>query len=646
MQFKYPEILYFLFLLIIPVIIHLFQLQRFEKVAFTNVKLLKELKQQTRKSSRLKKMLLLLTRLLLLASLIIAFAQPYLVKKDSIIIRKSFIYLDNSFSMQARGENGELLQRVKNDLVKQLGNKFNEITLITNNHIYKNIQDKNEILNIDYDPLKKDLKTILLQIDNLKSGKINKPANVILISDFQNNTSNFKDLNLDSLSNYYFVQTLPVKKENIAIDSIWINDKDHENLIVKTLVKSYGLSAENLSVSLFIGENLYGKSTISLKEDQSKTIEFSIPDADEFYGKITLDDHRLSFDNTLFFNTVKREKIPVLAIGENNNFLSKLYADDEFQFASSNLESLDFGLLQKQKLIIVNELEFFSNVLIQSLKNYQGNLVIIPSVNSDLQSYNKLLTALQVGKIDPIIDSKKYINKINFGHPFFKDVFEKKTDNYQYPMVSKYFPNRFFSKSSLLKFNNENDFLSEIDTKDHKIFWFSAPLNIENTNFINSPLVVPVFYNFSLQNFDQKKLYYTIGDKNEIQIKSTNNTEEVFHLKNKDIDFIPLQKKTLDFVIIQTEEKPLNAGIYSVMQNAKKFRNISFNFSRNESDLSYYQVDKIIKGKENVYYLYRVNDVIEQIKDQNKNKNLWQLFIIFALMFLGFEILIQKFFKY
>ncbi|MCJ7759389.1 MAG: BatA domain-containing protein, partial [Gillisia sp.] len=55
MQFNQPEVLYALFLLIIPVIIHLFQLRKFERENFTNVKFLKKLSQQTRKSSRLKK---------------------------------------------------------------------------------------------------------------------------------------------------------------------------------------------------------------------------------------------------------------------------------------------------------------------------------------------------------------------------------------------------------------------------------------------------------------------------------------------------------------------------------------------------------------------------------------------------------------
>ncbi|HSJ12255.1 MAG TPA: BatA domain-containing protein, partial [Gillisia sp.] len=66
MQFIHPEVLFALFLLIIPVIVHLFQLRKFRKESFTNVKFLKKLSRQTRKSSQLKKWLVLATRLLLL----------------------------------------------------------------------------------------------------------------------------------------------------------------------------------------------------------------------------------------------------------------------------------------------------------------------------------------------------------------------------------------------------------------------------------------------------------------------------------------------------------------------------------------------------------------------------------------------------
>ena len=92
MQFKNPEILYFLALLIIPVLIHLFQLQKFVKVPFTNVAFLQKIQQQTRKSSRIKKWLILASRLLLLTAVIFAFSQPYFSNKDRLKKQHTFIY--------------------------------------------------------------------------------------------------------------------------------------------------------------------------------------------------------------------------------------------------------------------------------------------------------------------------------------------------------------------------------------------------------------------------------------------------------------------------------------------------------------------------------------------------------------------------
>src|SRR3970040_3115445 len=120
MYFKNSEILYFLSLLIVPILVHLFQLRRFKKEYFTNVRFLKELSIQTRKSSKIKKWLLLSTRLLLLTCIIIAFAQPFFKAKDSKnSSNEMYIVLDNSFSMQAQGKKGELLKRAIQELLEE-----------------------------------------------------------------------------------------------------------------------------------------------------------------------------------------------------------------------------------------------------------------------------------------------------------------------------------------------------------------------------------------------------------------------------------------------------------------------------------------------------------------------------------------------
>ena len=171
MQFKHPEILYALCLLIIPIIIHLFQLRRFQKEAFTNVAFLKQVVIQTRKSSQLKKWLTLLTRMVLLACVIIAFAQPFTSKSTTFSTTpETVIYLDNSFSLQAKGEQGELLKRAVQDMIDEI-NPDDKISILTNDAVFKNTTIKtiqNDLLQLEYASNQMPYDAALLKSKNYK----------------------------------------------------------------------------------------------------------------------------------------------------------------------------------------------------------------------------------------------------------------------------------------------------------------------------------------------------------------------------------------------------------------------------------------------------------------------------------------------
>jgi hypothetical protein len=153
MQFKHPEILNFLILLVVPILVHLFQLRRFKKEYFTNVRFLTELTIQSRKSSQIKKWLILATRLLLLTALILAFAQPFLYSEGKTTIQKElYIVLDNSYSMQAKGKKGELLQRAVQELLETMPETIH-FSLLTNTNSFYNtdIQSiQKELQNLQY----------------------------------------------------------------------------------------------------------------------------------------------------------------------------------------------------------------------------------------------------------------------------------------------------------------------------------------------------------------------------------------------------------------------------------------------------------------------------------------------------------------
>ncbi|MBP5710821.1 MAG: BatA domain-containing protein, partial [Bacteroidales bacterium] len=103
MNFANPNILYGLFALLIPVIIHLFNFRRYKTVYFSNVKMLQEIMQKTRRESQIQHLIALLLRMIAIAALVIAFAQPYIKNESAGSGEGTLVtlFVDNSFSMSA-----------------------------------------------------------------------------------------------------------------------------------------------------------------------------------------------------------------------------------------------------------------------------------------------------------------------------------------------------------------------------------------------------------------------------------------------------------------------------------------------------------------------------------------------------------------
>jgi len=100
MSFVYPQFLFGLLALGIPIIIHLFNFRKARKIYFSSNQFLLNIKKATSTKLKLKHYLILLSRLLFIFFLVITFAQPFIpAKEKNIQSNQAIIYLDNSFSM-------------------------------------------------------------------------------------------------------------------------------------------------------------------------------------------------------------------------------------------------------------------------------------------------------------------------------------------------------------------------------------------------------------------------------------------------------------------------------------------------------------------------------------------------------------------
>ncbi|MGX1930366.1 BatA domain-containing protein [Flagellimonas sp. 2504JD4-2] len=637
MQFKHPEILWALFLLLIPILIHLFQLRRFKKTPFTNVAMLQKVVSESRKSNTLKKWLLLLTRLLLLACLIIAFAQPFSASLTALQQKETVVYLDDSFSMQAKANGITLLEKSVQNLIKSLDAE-QVFSLFTNQRTFKNIRVKdiqNNLLSLPYSHKQLTLDEIQLKGNTLFSESNAMQKNLILISDFQQNLAS-TSIPADSSITSYFVSMLPQEVKNVTIDSVHIKNGPLDQVSLTTLL-SGGDDGENLPISLYNGDTLIAKTSAKFKIDGRSAVEFSIPANKEIKGKLQITDAGLNYDNQFYFNINKKERIRVLSIGEPADYLSRLYTSDEFELVQTTLNQLDYSAIDQQNVVILNSLTAIPNSLQQVLRIFKqngGTLIVIPSKESDLTSYNQFLSGFYGTRLTERSDSEKKITSISFGHPLYRNVFERKVDNFQYPYL-KYSYKVQSRAPRILSLEGNDAFLIGNDG----FYLFTASLEDDNSNFKNSPLIVPTFYNMGVFSLKTSELYHTIGEAKTIDVSIRLANDNILSVSQQGNAFIPLQQSFPNKVSLTFDENPTTDGIFDILNENEFLKNISFNYPRKESQLNYINLDNL----DNANVQNSIPALFDHLESENTITAYWKWFVILALLLALIEVIIQKF---
>ena len=642
MHFKHPEILYFLLLLIVPVLVHLFQLRRFKKEYFTNVRLLKTLSIQTRKSSKIKKWLLLTCRMLLLSCIIIAFAQPFFDAKDSKNANNEmYIILDNSYSMQAKGKKGELLKRTVQELLEETPAN-STFSLLTNSEKYWNTDIKtiqNELQNLEYSASPFQLENLIAQI---KSHHSPLKKDVIIITDAVGlEQKNLK--NIDKNDSFYFIIPKAEQKNNISIDSVFIHQTLDNFYEISVVLTGFGENLKPVSLSLYNQNKLIAK-TVATVETKKKNINFTIP-KQAFHGFVSIVDSGLEYDNTLYFSISKTKKINILSIGtaEKSRFMSRIYTPDEFNYSNFDLAALDYNSIEKQDAIIVNELDEIPQALRTTLNSFVskgGNLIVIPSASATIENTNTFLKSFGNIQFKALENREKLITKINFNHPLFSGVFENKINNFQYPKTKNSFSTTN-SEPSALSYEDQSAFLIALQNKIGGVFVFTAPINTVDSNFQQSPLIVPVFYKMAVSNQNTGINSLTIGNTTPYFTDAILTKDAILTVKGNEEQFIPIQQILNNKVQLVFNDYPEQAGNYGIYNKKDWVENISFNYNRTESNLASANEDAVSEYKT----IDSIATVFDTIQTNRTDNQIWKWFLIFALLFLAIEIAIIRFVK-
>jgi hypothetical protein len=682
MMFVHPAFLWALFTISVPIIIHLFNFRRYKKVYFTNVKFLKEIQHESKSKSRLKEILILIARCLTLACLVLAFSQPVLTDKNAKIdlgANAISIYIDNSFSMENVQKQGPLLSIAKlraKDIVKAFGNG-DKFQVITNDFEgrHQRFYSKEDVVNA-IDEIKisasvKSLSSVLKRQNEFLNGSSVRNKKVYVLSDAQKSTFDLLTANSDTSIRTTLVPLSANQVNNVYIDSCWFETPLQQKGFIQKLhaiVVNMGGNPVNAgSAKLFINKVPLAIASYSLDPMSKKEIQFTFEAKEKGFnfGSIKLEDYPISHDDELFFSFNSEINISVTLIngkefkGDNN--VEDLFTSDSlFRLHSFSEQAIDFSTFKSSDVIVLNELSGMSSGLLSEISKFMsqgGSLLIIPSTNADIDSYNQFLGSFQLPALQNLDTFSIKTDKIETANKFYTGVFEKMEDRINLPLITKHYKTSRNSKSNfenILTLQNGDVLLGLNRFGNGSIYLSSAPLNDYSGNFGKHALFVPTIYRICFNSLKASQLFYEVHSNNVISLKNEASTsEQPPHIKelNNKSDIIPEIHQVNNSMLLYTRSQISSPGFYQVIKNNIAVLPLAFNYSRTESDLACYTSDELIKmisdkGWKNFSVMDNTSeDISKQILEEAQGKKLWKLFIILALSFVLLEILLLRFLK-
>ncbi|MBP7184658.1 MAG: BatA domain-containing protein [Saprospiraceae bacterium] len=675
MQFLYPYFFIAFLSLVIPILIHLFYFRRFKKVYFTNVRFLKELKEETSTRSKVKQLLILLSRLLALAFLILAFIQPFIPKDIDVKqgTKAVSVFVDNSFSMSSLGEKINLLENAKAKATEiiEAYRPQERFQVLTNDFEGKHqrMVSKEEALSyvkeIKISSSVQDLKSILIrQNQALNTAKSDNKISYI-ISDFQKNITNIKEYK-DTSVQINLIPLQPVQVQNISIDSCWfempvqmINQSN--NLYVK-LTNHSPEPVDNVKLSIkYDGQDKpVGSASIAGNSSITDTISLTTTHTGWHETIVQIVDYPVQFDDQYFisFNVDEKLKVCVINDGNINKYLNALFKGIQyFDVNQQNSKNIDYASLPQNKMIILQDVASISSGLANELSQFVkdgGNLLIFPPENADLASYKNLSNILQINTLNNFEKSDRIVSEINTNEFVFSDVFKNKRNNLKLPQTKG---NYMISNSSavgeelLLTYRDGRPFVSKYNVDKGLVYLCASPIDENYSDLVrNAEVFVPMLFKMTISQAIRPAISYTIGKDQILEANFQNfEKDKVMKMKGLKEEFIPEQKLVGSKLILNIANQIPEAGFYNLYLDGNKLvQKFAYNYDRRESNMLNYSLSDLKLFENN--HIKLIDDSVDAnftqlIGQRDQGISLWKWCLILSLLFLLIESLLVRFFR-
>lgn len=671
MSFANPAFLWALFALAIPVLIHLFHFRRYKTVYFTNVRFLREVRQERNNIRQLKRWLLLAARMLALFFLVTAFARPFIKGKDAGAAETNAVsvYLDNSYSMGLKHKGVELLEwgRDRSREIIDAYSETDEFLVLTNDMKIEEQRwvSKQDALNyldgVELSANTVPLATVIEKLDYLFTRSRSEVLRRYLVSDFQASMLTGAVIEPDTAKRNYLFQLEADEVQNLYIDSVWMNApvrlKGKSGALVYRVVNSSALDAPGLRVTLKINDQVQSVRELHLTagEHRTDTVYFNMYDDGWQLGDISLTDYPVTMDDAFYFSFPVKEKQSVLEIFSDQpaSVIRRIFADDDFiRLTRSRSDRLNYSAFDEYSLIVLNELASISSGLADALERYMdagGNVLVIPGNAPDAASYNEFLQRSGSIRMGALKSGTYRMVRPDLGSVLLRDIVESFPDNVALPDVRSYYPLQSTGRSALrpvLGLNNNEALIAWVPGDAGNLFYQAVPSGEEFSDLAGNWFYAPVIYNLALIEGLRQEIYTISGKSNWIAIDhEVERMDDVVQLAGEALSFIPEQRIVNNRLIVNSGRSGhVPAGHYRVEMNDAALAWISYNNDRRESEMEFpnrAELEERFPDADGIY-TGEEETLVAGLRMRDEGRPLWRLFLALGIFFLIAETAVLK----
>lgn len=684
----------------VPLFLHFFNLRQPRTVDFSSLAFVKELQETAVQRVRIKEWLLLLLRMLAIACLVLAFAQPTLTGNLAGVgasVRTAHgVVVDNSLSMGVDGEQGG---RALDQAKAQAGGVLETMEEGDEVGVWPTapspVRPDRPSLSSSVGLAREAVRALEPRAGAAPLARSvveaaeavaesSAPRKVVYaVGELQRST--LGDSVAAQVPEGVQVRLLPVearRPSNVGVQDVTVPGRVAEAgqpvTIEATLVNYGDEPLPNYVASAFLEGERVAQATTTLAPGEETTVSFTVTPQERGWlrGAVETEGDGFPADDRHHFTLhVPEERRVLLVRGEGQDTryldlaLSSEMIADRIAFRTTTIEEggLAAAELGQYDTVLLAGPRSLSSGTVEALAQYVergGGVFLFPSTQAAPAEYNALLDALDAGTVEDVIgtgsdeQSVASFARVDLEHPLFEGVFDRAGTEgeaeVEEPEIYRALRLRPSGQAgqTLIELSNGAPFLHEVRYGSGALLVSAVAPTLAWSDLPTRGLFVPLLY---------RSVYYlsagpsttgaqlVAGRPSEVRVSGVSPDASLRLVGPNEAEVAPDQRTLFGATLLQVGDELRTPGVYDVTTEERVVERLAVNVAPAESDLRAAPPDSaaahlqsVVGGATEVLRGTGAEAVAETIRTREAGTEIWNVFLLLALIFLVGEMLVAR----